>query len=111
MSIWHDIDERGSLRHVEAFCERAYVEVTGDWVGPVRYRFAGEPEETVVDGEAVPAEARRRGARLGNPDGSFLRAIAKGDAAWPSPRDAVRAHELVDAAYASAAAGGAPVAG
>lgn len=110
VSIWHDIDERGSLRHVEAFCERAHVELTGDWDGPVRYRFAGDAEETVLDGDALVTEARRRGARLGNPDGSFLRAIARGTPAWPSPRDAVRAHELVDAAYASAAAGGVPVA-
>ncbi len=50
------------------------------------------------------------GARVGNPDGSFLRAIAKGGPAWPSLADAVRAHELADACYASAAAGGTPIA-
>ena len=109
VSVWHDVDERPSLRNVEVFCERAYVQVEGDWIGPVRYRFAGDPEETVVAGEAVPAEARRLGARLGNPDGSFLRAIRDGRPGWPAPRDAVRAHELVDACYASAAAGGAPI--
>ncbi|HET6664883.1 MAG TPA: Gfo/Idh/MocA family oxidoreductase, partial [Acidimicrobiales bacterium] len=73
-SIWHDVDERPSLRNVEVFCERAYVAVEGDWSGPVRHRFAGDAEETVLEGEPLAAEARRRGARLGNPDGSFLRA-------------------------------------
>jgi predicted dehydrogenase len=54
------------------------------------------------------AEARRRGARLGNPDGSFLRAIRDGRPAWPSLRDALAAHDLVDACYRSAAGGGVP---
>jgi len=107
-SVWHDVDERPSLRFVEVFCERAYVAVEGDWFGPVRYRFAGDGEETVLEGEALIAEARRRGARLGNPDGSFLRAVRDGGPAWPSLRDAVAAHELVDACYASATRGGTP---
>jgi predicted dehydrogenase len=107
-SVWHDVDERPSLRHVELFCERAYIAVEGDWSGPVRYRIAGSPEETVLEGEALAAEARRRGARLGNPDGSFLRAIRDGRPAWPSLRDAVAAHSLVDACYRSAASAGAP---
>jgi myo-inositol 2-dehydrogenase / D-chiro-inositol 1-dehydrogenase len=108
-SIWHDVDERGSLRRVEVFCERAYICLEGDWLGPVRWSFAGDDGETVLAGDPLIAEARSRGARLGNPDGSFLRAIAKGGPAWPSLDDAVLAHELVDACYASAAAGGTPV--
>jgi predicted dehydrogenase len=108
-SVWHDVDERPSLRNVEVFCERAYIAVEGDWSGPVRHRLAGDAEETVLDGEALAAEARRRGARLGNPDGSFLRAIRDGRPAWPSLRDALAAHELVDACYRSAAGGGVPV--
>jgi predicted dehydrogenase len=109
-SIWHDVDERGSLRRVEVFCERAYIGLEGDWLGPVRWRFAGDDEESVLEGEPLIAEARSRGVHLGNPDGSFLRAIAKGGPAWPSLDDAVKAHELTDACYASAAAGGIPIA-
>jgi predicted dehydrogenase len=107
-SVWHDVDERPSLRNVEVFCERAYISVEGDWTGPVRHRFAGQAEETVLEGETLAAEARRRGARLGNPDGSFLRAIRDGRDAWPSLRDALVAHRLVDACYRSAASGGSP---
>jgi predicted dehydrogenase len=109
-SIWHDIDERGSLRRVEVFCERAWICLEGDWLGPVRWRFAADEADSVLEGDELIAEARRRGARVGNPDGSFLRAIAKGGPAWPSLADAVRAHELTDACYASAAAGGTPIA-
>lgn len=110
-SVWHDVDERGSLRRVELLCERAFVVVEGDWFGPVRWRYAGDEEETVLEGDALVEECRRRPElRIGNPDGSFLRAVREGRPAWPSLRDAVRAHELADACYASAALGGAPVA-
>ena len=108
-SLWHDVDERGSLRRVEVFCERAWICLENDWYGPVRWRFTGE-DEHVLESDALVAAARERGVRLGNPDGSFLRAIAKGTAAWPSLADAVRAHELTDACYASAAQGGIPIA-
>jgi predicted dehydrogenase len=109
-SVWHDVDERGSLRRVEVFAERLFAVVEGDWLGPVRWRFAGDEEESVLEGEALVAEVKRRGVRLGNQDGSFLRAVRTGSPPWPSLRDAVRAHVLADACYASAAAGGAPVA-
>jgi predicted dehydrogenase len=44
-----------------------------------------------------------------NPDGEFVRAIMEGHAAAPDLHTAVHAHRVVDAMYASAAAGGAPV--
>lgn len=109
-SVWHDVDERPSLRLVEILCERAFVRVEGDWLGPVRWRYAGDAEESVLEGDALVAETRRRGVRLGNPDGSFLRAVRAGGPAWPGLRDAVRAHELADACYASAALDGVPIA-
>ena len=109
-SVWHDVDERGSLRRVEILCERAFITVEGDWSGPVRWRYSGDAEESVLEGDALVAETKRRGVRLGNPDGSFLRAVRAGGPAWPSLRDAVRAHEVADACYASAALGGDPIA-
>jgi predicted dehydrogenase len=109
VSVWHDIDERPSLRFVEVFSERLYLAIEGEWEGPLRYRFDGDAEETELLGAEIGEAARARGVRVGNQDGSFLRAIQSGKPAWPTPRDAVRAHELVDAAYASAAIGGAPI--
>jgi predicted dehydrogenase len=108
VSVWHDIDDRPSQRLVELFSERLYVRVESEWEGPVAFRFDGDAAETVLTGAELAAEARRRGARVGNQDGSFLRAIRDGTPASPTPRDAVRAHQLVDAAYASAATGGTP---
>jgi predicted dehydrogenase len=108
--VWHDVDERPSLRRVEVLCERAHITVEGDWFGPVVWRYAGDAAESALADDELVAETRRRGVRLGNPDGSFLRAIRDGGPAWPSLRDAVRAHELADACYASAALDGVPVA-
>ena len=108
-SVWHDVDERPSLRRVELLCERRWIAVEGDWTGPVRWRSAGDADDTVLEGDALIAEARTRGARIGNPDGSFLRAIAAGAPAWPSASDALVAHRVADACYRSAAAGGATV--
>src|SRR5204863_1276984 len=106
-SIWHDVLERPSLRRVELFCERAYAVLEGDWFGPVSWTTTGfSPERREFD--ELEHEARDRGTTLGNPDALFIDAVAAGTRAWPSFADALRAHVLADAAYRSAAAGGAP---
>jgi predicted dehydrogenase len=103
ISVWHDILERPSLRRVEVFTERALVTVEGDWFGPVRYHRSGEPEQS-WDGDALIAEAARRGATLGNPDGLFVEAVAADRPAWPAFADALAAHDLAALVYASAEA-------
>jgi len=108
-SVWHDVLERPSLRRVELFGERAQVTVDGDWWGPVEWQTRGH-EAVRLEGEALQAEAARRGAALGNPDGLFVAAVAAAKPAWPSFAEARRAHVLADAVYRSAAAAGAPVA-
>jgi predicted dehydrogenase len=108
-SIWHDVLERPSLRRVELFCERAYAVLEGDWFGPVEWTTTGQPTQR-LDFADLEAEAARRGATLGNPDASFIDAVVKGEPAWPSFDDALRAHVLADAAYRSAATGGTPIA-
>ncbi|MEY2422868.1 MAG: hypothetical protein QOI95_2935 [Acidimicrobiaceae bacterium] len=107
-SIWHDVLERPSLRRVELFCEKAYAVLEGDWFGPVEWTTTGSAPAK-LDFADLEAEAARRGAALGNPDELFIDAVAKGEPAWPSFQDALRAHVLADAAYRSAAAGGAPI--
>ncbi len=101
-TIWHDVMERPSLRRVEVFCERRHLVLEGDWDGPLTWSTAGE-ETQVLEGEALVAACREAGVRIGNPDGSFVRAVAERRPAWPTLRDAVRPHELVDAIYRSAA--------
>jgi len=108
VSVWHDVLERPSLRHVEVFCERLQVTVEGDWFGPVRWTLTGSPEQVKEGTELLEAldPALPDG---GNPDGEFLEAVAAGRPASPDVTEALRAHVVVDALYRSAAADGAPV--
>jgi predicted dehydrogenase len=107
-SVWHDVLERPSLRRVELLSERAHITVDGDWFGPVEWTTTGVPPQR-LEGGALEAEAARRGAAIGNPDGAFIAAVVAAEPAWPSFSDAVRAHVVADAVYRSAAAGGQPV--
>jgi predicted dehydrogenase len=108
VSVWHDILERPSLRRVEVFCERAWFAMEQDWWGPLQWTRLGG-EEGRIEGDALDAEVVRRGLHRGNPDGAFVTAAAEGRPASPDFATAVRAHEVVDAIYRSAAAGGAAV--
>jgi predicted dehydrogenase len=108
MSVWHDVLERPSLRRVELFSERGYALLEGDWFGPVSW-LDNDAQSMKVDGADLEAEADRRGATLGNPDVAFIEAVLAGRPAWPSFADALRAHELADAVYRSAASGGASI--
>jgi predicted dehydrogenase len=109
VSVWHDVLERPNLRRVEVLCERAHITVEHDWWGPVDWLVTGSGSAERFAHDDLVAEARRRGATLGNPDAAFVEAVAAGKPAWPSFAEALRAHVLVDAVYRSAAAGGRPV--
>jgi predicted dehydrogenase len=104
-SVWHDIMERGSLRHVEVFCDSLYVKLEGDRLGPVRWQFTGA-EEHVVDGKETLAFLRDAGDSNPSQEQNFLEAIRDGTAAQPTFREAIPAHQLVDALYESADNGG-----
>jgi myo-inositol 2-dehydrogenase / D-chiro-inositol 1-dehydrogenase len=109
-SVWHDVLERPSLRRVEVFCERLYVALEGDVVGPVCWRFTGEPER-VLDGAGLAAAVADAGdTRTINAATAFLGAVRDGTAASPAFADALPAHRVVDTVYESAASGGAMVA-
>jgi predicted dehydrogenase len=109
VSVWHDVLERPSLRHVEILAERLHVTVEGDWFGPVRWTQTGQGEQ-VLDGADLLAALVPALPEGGNPDGEFLAAVAEGRPASPAVGEALRAHRLVDALYRSAAADGTPVA-
>jgi predicted dehydrogenase len=104
-SVWHDVLERGSLRHVEVFCDNLYVKLEGDRMGPVRWQFTGEDEQ-VVDGDETLDYLRRAGDRMPTLEQNFLTAVRDGVPATPTLRDAIAAHQIVDALYASADSGG-----
>jgi len=107
-SVWHDILSRPSLRRVEILCERRWIAVEGDWSGPVTWQDDDVPPRTVRDDDLL-AECQRRSVPTPHPDGDFVRAVRERTPAWPDVTVALRAHRVVDAAYRSAAAGGAPV--
>ena len=104
-TVWHDVVERPSLRRVEVLCERRHIVVEGDWDGPLTWTTTGA-EEQVLAGAELAAACRAEGLDVGDPDGAFVRAVAAGEPASPTLREAVRPHEVVDAIYRSAAAGG-----
>jgi myo-inositol 2-dehydrogenase / D-chiro-inositol 1-dehydrogenase len=108
VSVWHDVLERPSLRHVELLCERLHVVIEGDWFGPVRWTATGEPERVLEGAELVDALDPPL-PEGGNPDGEFVQAVLDGRPAHPDVDQALRAHVVVDALYRSALADGAPV--
>ena len=108
-SVWHDVLERPSQRRVEVFCENLHVAVEGDFVGPVRWQLTGEPEQVLEGDELIEALRAAGDPDPGNPATAFLTAVRDGTRASPSLADALPAHRLVDAMYASAASGGAVV--
>ena len=109
-SVWHDNLARPSLRRVELFCARRQVVIEGhDWFGPVSWIDSDGTEGSLSGGELVDAVAPLRGGAGINPDGDFVRAVQQRRAAAPDLHTAVAAHRVVDAIYASAAAGGAAV--
>ena len=120
-SIWHDIVDRQSQRHVEVFCERLQITLDGTPEGPISWQFAGEDRRTISGRELAEACVKFGSGReidlidvgdgsgegaMFNPLTSFLEAVRDG---LPSPlpfSEALPAHLLVDAIYASADAGG-----
>lgn len=108
-SVWHDNLARPSLRRVEIFCERRHIVIEGDdWFGPVSWTDADGSGGSLSHDELVAAVTPMRDGS-DNPDGEFIRAIQEGRAATPDLFTAVRAHQIVDAMYASAAADGAAI--
>jgi predicted dehydrogenase len=116
-SIWHDIVDRESQRHVEVFCERLQITLDSTPDGPISWQFAGEQRRSLRGRELAEACVEFGGGRdidlidvgegaMFNPLTSFLEAVRDG---LPSPlplSEAIPAHLLVDAIYASADAGG-----
>src|SRR5262245_7917463 len=107
-SVWHDVLERPSNRRIEIFCERLFVAIEGDLVGPVRFQFTGEAEQCLERGELLAA-LRAKGDDVANPATAFLSAVRERRPADPDFAAALPAHRLADAVYASADAGGAPI--
>jgi predicted dehydrogenase len=110
-SVWHQLLERPSLRRLEVICERAFLTLEHDVTGPVTWTRP-DGDAGALEGEALfAAVMERHDGRLPNQDRGFVEAVASGvPGADPDLRTALRAHEVVDAVYRSAADGGGAVA-
>jgi len=109
VSVWHDILQRESSRYVEVICENLWCAIdTDDWWGPVRWT-RGDDESGTLEGRQLGEKVWNAGLAPVNPDEGFLDAITARHTSGPDFDDALRAHIVVDAAYRSAAHGGAPV--
>jgi predicted dehydrogenase len=109
VSVWHDILERPSMRHIEVFCERLHIVVEGDMLGPVRWQFTGEPvqvAERTSYTEGFPGQDEPGPDDEVNPARAFVHAVASGRRASPDLAEALPAHQVVDALYRSADEGG-----
>jgi predicted dehydrogenase len=108
VSIWHDNLARPSLRRVEVFCERRFVSLENDWLGPVRWQDTNG-DDGVFEGDALYEAAADVLPANPHPDHGFVSAVASASAAYPDVAVALRAHVVADAMYRSAAADGAAV--
>lgn len=112
-SVWHDVLSRPSQRRLEVFCQHALITLEGEYFGPVR-RQTSEGEELLANDELV-RWLLDRGVALASAEQEFLVAVRRVldggpvERVRPDVHDALRAHQVVDAVYRSAAAGGVPV--
>jgi predicted dehydrogenase len=110
-SVWHDNLARPSLRRVEVFCERRHIVIEGDdWFGPVSWTDSDGTTGSLETAALEEAVTPLRDGITNNPDGAFIACVLDRQPASPDLHTAVAAHRIVDAMYASAAAGGQAVA-
>ena len=117
-SVWHQVLTRESGRHLEVFCERAALWTDDDYLGPLYVQTSDGTREVAsplpewADRLTVPEVYAKPIAHYGAAAKAFLDGLtdhARGGG-HPGATEALAAHELVDAEYRSAAAGGAPLA-
>ena len=118
ISIWHSVLGRPSTRRIEVFMEKGVFFLDHDYLGPIQIQTHAKLGEVLSEDEVRAEYLRLLG--LSDPafgdalkyaleDYFFLIAVSQGADPFPAFRTALEAHRIVDAAYRSAAAGGAEV--
>ena len=117
-SVWHQVLSRPSTRRLELFCEDAMLWTEDDYLGPVHVETSAGHEQLVADPPGwigrfhTPEVLAKSVAQYADPSKRFLDALVAAGAdagavpGTPTVDTALAAHEVVDAAYRSAAAGG-----
>jgi predicted dehydrogenase len=123
-SVWHQVLTRESGRHLEVFCEGVALWTDDDYLGPLHIQTSDGTHEVL--GElpewagllTVPEVYAKSIAHYGLQVKAFLDGLGapgsapgaiSGVGGYPGAGEALAAHRLVDQAYRSAAAGGAPI--
>lgn len=115
ISVWHQVMSRPSTRRFELFCEEAVLWTDDDNTGPLNVQTSSSeeaiecPPPSWVDELPVPDDVRRPLGLYAEASRRFLACVSAGNAGSPGFREALAAHGIVDAAYRSAADGGAVV--
>jgi predicted dehydrogenase len=120
LSVWHNVLDRPSSRYLELFYEHGHFAIDQDFLGPIRYTtYATERPAELSEDEVrrryleivglQGEEIERAVIRYSLEDYFFLRSIIEERDPFPGFDVALRAHELVDAVYRSAADGGSAV--
>lgn len=119
-SVWHQVMTRESGRHLEVFCETGTLWTDDDYLGPLHVQTSDGTRE--ISGAlpewagllTVPEVFTHPVAHYATAAKAFLDRLAaraaggEAGADRPTAAEALAAHRLVDGAYRSAAAGGAP---
>jgi myo-inositol 2-dehydrogenase / D-chiro-inositol 1-dehydrogenase len=115
-SVWHDIMSRGSTRRIELFFREGMVWLDDEFRGPLHIQTSDGTEvracpspRWVDDLPLADDEVGLAVRAYVEADRGFVDAVTSGRPPEPGLDVALEAHRLVDAAYRSAAAGGAPV--
>ena len=115
VSVWHNVLSRPSLRNIEVFWENGYFACDQDMFGELRHQTRATPDGVLSREEVNErylalvglsgAEHMEALTRYSLEDYFFLRDLTEGRRPFPGFEVALRAHELVDAVYRSAAEG------
>ena len=110
-SVWHQVLSRASTRRVEVIAEDAVVWLENEWVGPLVVQTSDGidhqdcPHPAWASELRVSDEVRDAVSVYASANLSFIQALQAGTMPTPGIDAALVAHELVDAAYLSAARG------
>jgi myo-inositol 2-dehydrogenase/D-chiro-inositol 1-dehydrogenase len=115
-SVWHDIMSRGSTRRLEVFFRQGMVWLDDEFRGPLHIQASESTEIRACPSppwvDALPLADDEVGLAVRayvEADRAFVDAVMGGRPPEPGLDVALEAHRLVDAAYRSAADGGAPI--
>jgi myo-inositol 2-dehydrogenase/D-chiro-inositol 1-dehydrogenase len=113
VTVWHDVLTRPSSRRIETMFERGVVTFDDDFSGPLTVQTSRGVEVRECLPPAWVSEVPLPEGQIGlairpylEENHDFVKSVTNGAPLAPTLADALVAHEIVDACYRSASAGG-----